>query len=242
MNIETTSPSPPCDTLSPSYIDSSQNTNTLSTNTSKNSCKHCRESHRKCDRTLPQCVQCTKRGLRCIYEPSKKRRSRAAMAEEAEQQSQHHQQQPVLHHSSSSSSSSVSPSGYELFEQQAKMAKLSHPINNINTTNGATNTTAANHHYLPSATIMAPPFPPPSHHHNLSHHHEHQHSHHHHNHHPNHQYFGQLSAPATRWLQPPMRHLYRLQVELGAGTQVATANIDFPAVGSQDIDGATSMG
>jgi hypothetical protein len=40
----------------------------------KVSCKNCRNSHRKCDRELPSCSQCTRKGIECCYVPPKKRR------------------------------------------------------------------------------------------------------------------------------------------------------------------------
>jgi hypothetical protein len=39
----------------------------------KVSCLHCRSSHRKCDRELPSCSQCIKKGINCCYTPPKKR-------------------------------------------------------------------------------------------------------------------------------------------------------------------------
>jgi hypothetical protein len=37
------------------------------------SCIHCRNSHRKCDRELPGCSTCVKKGIDCCYVPPKKR-------------------------------------------------------------------------------------------------------------------------------------------------------------------------
>lgn len=44
-------------------------------------CKHCRASHRKCDKQEPSCSQCIKRNLHCEYEPSKKRKGNKRIAE-----------------------------------------------------------------------------------------------------------------------------------------------------------------
>ncbi|KAF0973148.1 hypothetical protein FDP41_008355 [Naegleria fowleri] len=35
-------------------------------------CEACRKKHKKCDRTLPRCIECTKRGLNCVYYEPKK--------------------------------------------------------------------------------------------------------------------------------------------------------------------------
>lgn len=37
------------------------------------SCSNCRKSHRKCDRLLPNCLECTKRNLECCYNAPKQR-------------------------------------------------------------------------------------------------------------------------------------------------------------------------
>jgi hypothetical protein len=39
----------------------------------KVSCTNCRSSHRKCDRELPSCNQCIRKGITCCYNPPKKR-------------------------------------------------------------------------------------------------------------------------------------------------------------------------
>ncbi|KAG2372965.1 hypothetical protein C9374_012995 [Naegleria lovaniensis] len=35
-------------------------------------CEACRKKHKKCDRTLPCCIECTRRGLNCVYYEPKK--------------------------------------------------------------------------------------------------------------------------------------------------------------------------
>ena len=53
------------------------NNNTTTTTTPKThfeiSCVDCRQKHLKCDKALPTCDQCYRRGVTCIYEPPKKR-------------------------------------------------------------------------------------------------------------------------------------------------------------------------
>lgn len=59
---------------------------------SANSCKKCRSGHRKCDRLLPSCSRCRKRGTPCVYEilQKKKRKRRKQTVKNEEDEEQEH--------------------------------------------------------------------------------------------------------------------------------------------------------